>query len=267
MKSRVVQRGQALTEFLVLAFVLLPLFLLIPLIGKYQDISHTAQMASRYVAFEAMTRNYNSDSGWKPEAELADDVRRRFFGNPDAPVKTQEGADDARVNQNLFWRDPQDNSLIKAINTDVTVNFGPTHGSTHSAAFSTASDNSSFNALGISHALGLEAKGIYTAGVNVSVANVPDGLKFYEPFDKINLVISRGTSILIDPWTAKSPAQIESKITAHPALFPVSSLAGVSSSVDASVAIIDLPGGLSGPKLGKLDFWTDVVPVDRLKTR
>ena len=36
-------RGQALTEFLVISLVLISLFLLLPVIGKYQDISHASQ--------------------------------------------------------------------------------------------------------------------------------------------------------------------------------------------------------------------------------
>ena len=37
-------RGQALTEFLVISLVLIPLFLLLPVIGKYQDISHASRL-------------------------------------------------------------------------------------------------------------------------------------------------------------------------------------------------------------------------------
>lgn len=44
------QRGQALTEFLVISVAMVPLFLLMPVIAKYQDVSHSTQMASRYSA-------------------------------------------------------------------------------------------------------------------------------------------------------------------------------------------------------------------------
>ena len=62
--------GQALTEFLVVSLVLIPLFLLIPMIGKYQDISHATQLASRYAAFDAVLRN-DSENAWKTPALLA----------------------------------------------------------------------------------------------------------------------------------------------------------------------------------------------------
>ncbi len=255
-------RGQALTEFLVIALALVPLFLLIPVIAKYQDISHATQMASRYVAFDAMTRN-DSVSNWKPESELADEVRRRFFSNADAPIKTKDVAGNFKAYQNLFWRDPQGNALIKDFNNDVTISFGFANSATHGGAFSGASDGTPFL---LGNELGLRARGIYTANVEVKLAKLPAGLKFYEPFDKINLAVTRSTSLVIDPWTAKDPQQVESKIAASAAVFPVGSLAAVSPVVDAAVTVIDLPGGMSGPRLGKLDFWRDVVPDDRLRS-
>lgn len=257
------QHGQALTEFLVVAIALVPLFLLMPLIAKYQDISHATQMASRYVAFEAMTRN-DSVSTWKPESQLADEVRRRFFSNTDAPIKTNDVAGNFEANRNLFWRDPQGNPLIKDFNSDVTVSFGFGNGSSHNDAFSSTHDGEPFV---LRNQLDLHARGIYTANVSVTLANLPAGLTFYEPFDQINLSMTRSTSVLIDPWTAKNPQQVESKIAGNAAIFPVGSLSAVSPIVDAAVTIIDLPGGLSGPKLGQLDFWRDVVPEDRLKSR
>lgn len=255
-------RGQALTEFLVIALALVPLFLLIPVIAKYQDINHATQMASRYVAFEAMTRN-DSVSSWKPEEQLASEVRRRFFGNADAPIKTNDVAGNFMAHQNLFWRDPQGNALVRDFNSDVTVSFGFSNEATHNGAFSEASDGTPFL---LRNELDLRARGVYTANVAVKLANLPGGVKFYEPFDKINLAITRSTSIAIDPWTAKDPQQVESKIASSAKVFPVGPLAAVSPVVDVAVTVIDLPGGLSGPRLGKLDFWRDVVPQDRLRS-
>ena len=64
------QAGQALTEFLVVALALIPLFLLIPMIAKYQDIGHSTQMASRYAAFEATIRN-DAHGAFKTDANAA----------------------------------------------------------------------------------------------------------------------------------------------------------------------------------------------------
>ncbi len=269
MKSRLnkpnLQRGQALAEFLVVSVALLPLLLLIPLIGKYQDISNATHLASRYVAFEAITRNDTNPSGWKSEAELAADVRKRFFSNVNAAIKTNDSPGTTREDQNQFWRDPQDNPLIRDINADISISFGTAQGASHGDGFEAASDGLPF--IPLSGALQLQAKGIYTANVRVAVANLPAGLRFYEPFDGINLTINRATSLALDPWTASTPQQVESKIAASPILFPVGTLEPIGGIVNAAVTVIDLPGGLSGPKLGKLDFWSDVVPEDRLRAK
>lgn len=255
------QGGQALTEFLAVALALVPLFLLVPLIAKYQDISHATQLASRYVAFEAMTRN-DTMSSWKPEAELAQDVRRRFFSNPDAPIKTGDAASDIKAHQNPFWRDPADQALIRSFGNDITVSFGESRGASHGSAFSNASDEAPFL---LSGPLSLQSRGIYTANVTVSLARLPSGLRFYEPFDQLDLVMSRSTSVLIDPWTARDPDAVDGRVGGNASVFPVGALSAISPVVEAGVALIEWPGGVRGPQLGQLDFWQDVVPEDRIK--
>jgi hypothetical protein len=52
-RSFVGQKGQAATEFLIAAvFILVPLFLTIPLLGKYIDIRHAAVQQARFEAWE-----------------------------------------------------------------------------------------------------------------------------------------------------------------------------------------------------------------------
>ncbi|MGH8806354.1 MAG: hypothetical protein ACREX0_00575 [Noviherbaspirillum sp.] len=254
-------RGQALTEFLIVAFALIPLFLLMPVIAKYQDIAHSTQVASRYVAFDAITRN-DSTSSWKPEAQLAAEVRRRFFSNSDAPIKTNDTAGNFLAHQNLFWRKPDGESLISDLASDVTISFGEAQGSSHADAFKSVSDKASFV---LAEQMELKTRGIYQANVSVKLANLPAGLTGYEPFDAINLAMMRTTSVLIDPWTSKSPNQTDARVGGNPSVFPSGPLKNISSVVDADVSVIDALGGVKGPKLGQLDFWQDVVPADRLK--
>lgn len=253
------QDGQALTEFLVAAVALIPLLLLIPVIAKYQDMAHATQMASRYVAFEAMTRN-DAVSTWKSEGELAAEVRRRFFSNSNAPIKTGDTAGNFLAHQNLFWRGPNGAALINNFDTDVAVSFGAGNNATHAGAFSAGSDGTPFV---LRSEYDLQARGVYTVNVSVAVANLPTGLRHYQPFDQINLRIARSTSVVVDPWTSNSPTQTEARIANSPAVFPAGTLQGVAAGVNAAVAAIDL--GRSGPQLGRLDFWRDVVPEDRLR--
>lgn len=252
------EHGQALTEFLVLALALVPLFLLLPMIGKYQDLSHQTQMASRYAAFDAMVRN-DSVSTWKPEAQLADEVRRRFFSKPDAPIKTFDVAGDFDADRNPLWTDPAGKHLIPKFSA-IQVSYGPGYAPTHAGGFSKASDGEAFL---LRKALELQARGVYTANVTVPLANFTDGIRALEPFNAINLSMSRHTSMLFDPWIATSPAQVQSKLHKDE-LMPKTGLEVLDVLMNPAVQIQE-GGDISPPKLTKLDFWQDVVPADRLK--
>jgi len=110
--------GQALTEFLVVALVLVPLYLLMPLIAKYQDIAYQTLMASRYVTFDAAVNN-ESQNAWKNPAQLAGEVRRRFFSTPDAPIKTNDTAGNFSAHRNVYWTGPKNEPLIADFDADV----------------------------------------------------------------------------------------------------------------------------------------------------
>jgi len=258
------EQGQALAEFLVIALALIPLFLLVPMIAKYQDVAHFTQLASRYAAFDATVRN-DSTGTWKPEAELAAEVRRRFFSNSDAPIKTGDVAGNFNAHRNLFWSDPVGNHLIGDLDNDITVTYGTAYAATHADGFQAASDIKPF--IPLAAELQLSTRGIYRSNVSVALADLPDDLAFYEPFNSIGLSMTRSTSLLLDPWTARDPQQVEARILASPLVFPAGKLTEVADMANALVSIVEYPAGLTGPKLGQLDFWRDVVPEDRLKAK
>lgn len=263
-RSARTQRGQALTEFLAVALALVPLFLLIPVVAKYQDISHATQAASRYAAFDAMASN-DSTSGWKGEQQLAEEVRRRFFSNATAPIKTNDSAGNFKAHQNLYWRRPDDRPLIEDLQRDVQLRFGPANASQPDGGFQAAGDGAPFALL--APMLGLDARGIYSAQISVTLARMPSGLRFYEPLDSIQLSMTRGTGVLINPWVAKGPADVESRIAGNVGVFPAAPLRAVGVLADPLVTMIDALGAEQGPLLGKLEFWRDVVPEDRLRER
>ena len=82
------QAGQAITEFNVTAaFVLVPLFIMIPLIGKHIDMKHSSVQAARYMAwertvwFEDSTKPKGSTKAQvKSQKQLVKETRERFFG-------------------------------------------------------------------------------------------------------------------------------------------------------------------------------------------
>lgn len=253
-------RGQALTEFLVVALALVPLFLLVPLIARYQDMGHSAQLASRYAAFDASWHNVMVSS-WKDEAQLAAEVRRRFFGHPAAPIKTGDVAGEFTAHRNPFWVQPQGQPLMARFE-DVDLTFGATESQRHDAGFVAAPDATPFP---LRSALGLAAPGIYSVQARVAMADLPLGQGLTAPFDRLGLVATRNTAILLDSWAASSPMQVESRIGNDPRVFPADALRNIAPVTGLTVTAMEFPGGLAGPEWGRLDPWRDSVPRDRLR--
>lgn len=247
--------GQALTEFLVISLVLVPLFLLIPVIGKYQDINHATQLASRYAAFDAVQRN-DSDNSWKPPPTLATELRQRFFGVPGAAVVTDAPAE-AAIREG--WSDPYAHPLI-ASPADITLSFGDKYGATQADAYDHAHSSDTALFLLASRA-GLDSRGLYRANVSVNLAKLPAGLRSIEPFDQLDLRIERHATVLPDPWTADSPAQTEmraGKLAPIDALMP-------DTLISAAIKVVDM-ASVTPPAFGKLSQWRDVVPADRVRS-
>lgn len=111
------QRGQALTEFVLIMLVMLPLFLGVYYLGKYADIYQSAVQASRYAAFQ---RAMQPDEARLPASEIEDKLRARFFLRNEA--FTQDGrlsASDSVKSLSFdkrsvsFWHDLSGNPLLK----------------------------------------------------------------------------------------------------------------------------------------------------------
>lgn len=99
------QSGQAMTEMLIAsAFVVVPLFLIIPTVGKYIDMKHAAVDSARYTAWER-TVYFNSatlanqPSGFegfkltgiypvKNDTQLAREAQLRIFSDAETPIQS-----------------------------------------------------------------------------------------------------------------------------------------------------------------------------------
>ncbi len=239
------QQGQSTVEFIVLSLVLVPLLLIVPLIGKFMDIAQTTAVAGRYVAFEGVVRHTSSSDGWKTDAELAQEVRRRFFSNSDAPIKTNDATGDFNAHRNTLWFDHRGAPLLPVFNHNVGV-ASSKEGMTQPIG------------AGFAGAFGLSHDNLYTGRVTVSVADVA-GLS---PFDALGLTMSRSTTLLVDPWAASGPDAVRSKIQGSGAAFPYALLATEAAILAPFIPVLDW--GTSPPDVGRVD--PDVVPADRLGT-
>src|SRR5512147_2715603 len=103
--------GQALVEFLIAAtLVLIPLFLIIPLLGKYMDLKATTIQAARYAAWERTVWFGSADwpAAQKDDIKIQREIQQRFFSDT-ATVKLQSSDSNAGgwggTGPKPLWRD------------------------------------------------------------------------------------------------------------------------------------------------------------------
>ncbi|MCG8669824.1 MAG: hypothetical protein MI867_10465 [Pseudomonadales bacterium] len=90
------ESGQALSEFMVSLAVIIPLFLLIPVVANYLDVQTATHEASRYVAWE---RTVYDDLSQVPDG-IENSVQERFI------ERESSGFSDAtQVDQHERWKD------------------------------------------------------------------------------------------------------------------------------------------------------------------
>jgi hypothetical protein len=116
--------GQAMVEFLIAATtVLIPLFLIVPLLGKYMDMKSTSIQAARYAAWERTVWFGSTDwaAAEKTDAQIQNEVQWRFFSDT-ATVKFQAGDMNAAGwgGAKPLWHDRAGNAMLVTYNADVT---------------------------------------------------------------------------------------------------------------------------------------------------
>ena len=240
-------RGQSTVEFLVLTLVLLPLFLIVPLLGKQLDIAQTAASASRYVAFEGTVRHGSSLQSWKSDAQLADEVRRRFFSASAAPVKSGDVAGDFAAHRNPLWTDHRGDALLPSFTANV--------GAASRRAELTQPTGAVFAA-----GMGLDTNNLHTGSMRVNVADVAG----VAPFDALGLSIERHTTVLVDPWSASGPAAVRGALRRErwglDSPFPFGLLELAASPLKLIPPVLE---GARLPEIGRVE--PDIVPADRLR--
>jgi len=95
------QTGQAMPEFIVFAlFVMVPVFLAIPVLGKIADMNQKTVLASRYGAWERTIATPTA----KPEATITNEARLRFFARNNKYIQTGEAVKEKNKERSRLWR-------------------------------------------------------------------------------------------------------------------------------------------------------------------
>lgn len=196
------QRGQSLVEFLVAGLVIIPLFLLIPLIGKYLDIKQSSIQAARKLAFECTVRYQDCDD-LNAHPGFADEIRMRVFAGNRMEVLSNDRPDENAIEDSEFgnrlWVDNQGRPLLEnfddvGVRTDqANLDFGVTR-----AALD--------NPVSGPRVFGLDLeRGVFNARVQVALSRALGGENFEEQLNSLRLDMQQNAAILTDAWSASGP--------------------------------------------------------------
>ena len=244
------QAGQALTEFNITAmFLLVPLFLIIPLVGKYIDIRHSSVQTARNMAWERTV--WYEQASWpyaagraqfKSEQEIEQAIMRRNLSASNTPFARNDwnrALDDEAIKP--LWKDHSGNQLLSAQPVTEGVDLRP-QGNTREEAYSYVAvdalgefedvinggiDSINNAVSGAGSEIGvtlprvghigvfskINRKGLYQPQVRIPVNNIEKLARFgssgVAPLEDINLVMHGNAAILTDTWAAKDDAQFQ----------------------------------------------------------
>jgi hypothetical protein len=273
-------RGQAMVELLIVAgFVLVPLFLAIPLLGKYLDIRSSAVQAARYAAWER-TVWYGGESatamGWfgvdrkwianaKTDAQIRNEIGVRQLSkteSTDAFSSADRSASSFKNGTKEIWQDRSSTPLLANYSDTVTAVANGTAPGTLSKLVKPIADFAS--------TLGpfvLEMGGKYTAKVTINIKDIAFNDNFLaknstSKFSESNVLLANG-------WSADGPddATKNSVTQEVKGLVPTSIFTlkiGDTPVIEPILKVVSvfLPE-MSKLKLGKVA--PDEVPPDRVK--
>ncbi len=258
------QNGSALTEFAVLALVMVPAFTMVPLLGKVSNMNQTTVQASRYAAWEMTV------SG-KSNGVLTQEVDARYFARSDTLIQTNV-VTPGDSDQNVLWggygenEDGKVNRLFRAGDNKIAVYME------NNPLPSEAGGSLMTGIVAVGDALDgtipganwdLEGEGLYNAriGVNVGANRLLSGGKDCQgrESDETFSCISRNSAILVDSWSSSDSGQVVSRTKA---LVPAGTLQSLGDmvSVLGNIPLFEELEGLDGA-FGYVD--PDQLPPDR----
>lgn len=104
-------RGSATTEFLVSLAFFVPLFVTVPIIGKYISFKQKNIESNRYAVWERTVwadeqGRWNDNENTKTDEGIASEVDRRFYGSQ------IQGMASTNITENILWKDRSNNKML-----------------------------------------------------------------------------------------------------------------------------------------------------------
>lgn len=268
------ESGQAMTETVIAsAFLLVPLFLGITLLGKYIDVKENSIEAARYAAFESTVYNVGSSTlrganvaSITPE-ELQNGVATRFFGQSPNDISASQDQTTADFVPKNLLTDHAGNHLLPKY-SDITTGISDNAPSVTADPEDPALEVS-LGALAGLTGFNWDYKGLIQATVQaktIAPAAIRDkswSASGNGAFDQLQLPFSSTDVILTDTESAPSPQENSSYVHNQiGSLVPLSKI----SAVNKPLQILKFGApDLSGLNIGQiLTDSPDEVPYDRL---
>lgn len=263
------QRGQAMTEFIVVSVLFaLPVFLMIPLLGKYIDMKSAAIQGARYVAWErtvffgGSAASVNWPGVAKSDAEIRNELRQRVFSeraqiSNDDKTASNWGGDGLKK----AWHNRNGGEMLPSYNS-VAQNVG------NQDAPGIVNDllNLVVKVAGAVGNFRIETKGLYNATVSVSASTQPVNMSLngdpLKAFDPRTLTFSDTNAILANTWSANGSSHVKQQAQGltPTGIFNNPTVSSVWNAL-RNIASIAAPE-IRSLELGKIE--PDVVPPDRL---
>lgn len=256
------QRGQSLVEVAIACLVVVPLLLLVPILGKYAYMRHTAAQMTRAAVWEASV----ADPGTVPDNNpMRQRLLGRFHAGPDAVVDSRTSTISGGNRLGDAMLNTYSNRPL--LNADGIV----------LQRYANAADSGFMGNLGalmgvIPGDFPPNRNGLVTAHSQVR----PDQLRyrsgttnrFLNPFDSMQVSIDTRSTLLVDAWNASGPGRWNDRnplrrsvVSQVRSLSPTAALAEYVPELDF-VSALPIFGVIGDLDVGLVE--PDVTPTDKL---
>jgi len=249
---RLWQGGQALAEALVATALLVPLWLGVVYVSRWHDLQHVAIAAARHAAFEA-----HVSAGRETPRRVEESTRRRLFSREAgrfavaAPAPANPGAPPQ-------WADHRGTAslLDREAGPRVELAAAP------QPAFVANTEEQAMLLLAPARVVGGPAFDLQRGAARRATVRVP--LRHREalppPFNGLRFTLTERLELLVDPWAARDPRQVVSRVEALSPVGRMRELVRPLEPVRWAVALFE--PAIDRLCLGRTD--PEIVPPDRL---
>lgn len=200
------QRGQALLETLVATALLVPRCLGVVCLSRWQDLQHATIAAARHAAFEA-----HASAGREAPMRIEESTRRRLFSR-DADRFTAAALAPEAPGALPQWADHRGTAplLDREAGPRVELTAAPQPASVANT------EQQAMLMLAPARVVGGPALDLQRDAARRATVRVPlrHGEALPPPFGGLRFTLTERLELLVDPWAARDPGQVVSRVEA-----------------------------------------------------